>query len=359
MKKNISKISLALACIFLAFNASAQRPIWVVGHACNSEQCLIDALADGANGVEIDINSDPAHCRTDWSINHDSGYLSSTVRDSRNKSEGREGTKRKYVSLEEYLNFADMDKIAFLWLDIKTPEGENGIRLVEHIHDILNKRYHVYDEKGNFQHNRVPFSIFYNFYHQDQLTINFDGLPAYYWYNKNLWENEALGLGREGSTNYKYSTAELKDLRNNIFDRMLRERHMMTNGYGWPYGPPFSWRSNISESLIQARKWRDSGEYCMRTGTWTMERGWHGVQMTIAEDISYHHSWQSECDVILIECRNEFFPAQAGLPGFNCTSLKDFVDCFLKPNGSWSSYNQGRIRLARPLTDKYPDRCFR
>ena len=110
MKKNILKILSALACIFLAFNASAQRPIWVVGHACNSQKCLADAIADGGNGVEIDINSNADSCRTAWSVNHDGGYLSLSVRNSKNDSQRRYGeySDMRYVSLEEYLNFPDM-----------------------------------------------------------------------------------------------------------------------------------------------------------------------------------------------------------------------------------------------------------
>lgn len=358
MKKNILKILSALACIFLAFNASAQRPIWVVGHACNSQKCLADAIADGGNGVEIDINSNADSCRTDWSVNHDGGYLSLSDRNSKNDSQRRYGeySDMRYVSLEEYLNFPDMDKIAFLWLDLKTPEY--APQLVKHVHDILLRRY------GS--PNKVPFSILYGFYYQNQLTAlaldeetgqNIVGLE---WYKKYLWENEGLGLAREGSITYKYWTAKLDDLKA-FYEKYNFPigKHVMTNGYGFPYAPPFSWKSWISTSLIQARKWRDSGQYCVRTGTWSMAKPWHGVQMTIAEDISYHHSWQSECDLILIECRNEFALTKVFPLTFQSGSLKGFVEHFLMPNGKWQSYNKGRCRLARPLTDPNPDKFYK
>lgn len=355
MKKNILLKTLAVfACMFSVLNANAARPIWLVGHACNSEQCLIDALADGANGVEIDVNSNVDNCRVDWSINHDSGYFSPEARKAKNTSEGRTGT-RRYVSLEEYLNFAAMDKIAFLWLDIKTPDNNTVIGLVEHIHKILDKRYGDGTDYSSL--GKVPYSIFFNFYHQDQLTVEYEGLSALKWYASRLRPNEALGLGREGSTNYKYSTETLENLEK-VFADFPKEKHMMTNGYGWPYGPPYSWRSQISESLIKAKEWRDAGRYCHRTGTWTMEQPRHGLQVIISGDISYHTSWLCECDVVLMECRNEFFPAMSGLPGFNRNSLHDFVEWFFK-EGCWRDYNNGRYYLARPLTSPDGDVCFR
>lgn len=358
MKKYIISISSAFACIFLAFNANAQsnaaRPIWVLGHACNSEQCLIDALADGANGIEIDVHSDDAHKNTDWSVNHggkkkigyvweSEGYIPVDVRASRNKSEGREGKKTKWVSLEEYLNFADMDKIAFLWLDIKT--NDYATELVEHVHKILEKRFNGKDN--------IPFSILYGLYDKKYLTINVKdnatgtSIAALEWYKKYLWPNEGIGLAREGSTRMTYYTATLTDLKK-IYDKYQFPvgKHIMTNGFGWPYFPCFFWKSQISNTLIEAKELRNSGQYCVRTGTWTMERPWHGVQMVISQSDSKYWSYRSECDLILIECRNEFFPAENNLPGFNKNSLRDYVKWFFSPNGCWWKYNNGNYRRA-------------
>ena len=60
-----------------------------------------------------------------------------------------------------------------------------------------------------------------------------------------------------------------------------------------------------------------------------------------------------------MECRNEFFPAMSGLPGFNRNSLHDFVEWFFKEGGDWwRDYNNGRYYLARPLTSPDGDVCF-
>ena len=83
MKRNFLKIYTALICLCISICSTAQpgsaRPVWVVAHACNSPQCLFDALEDGANGVEIDIATSTDYCEYGadafWSVAHD-GFVS-------------------------------------------------------------------------------------------------------------------------------------------------------------------------------------------------------------------------------------------------------------------------------------------
>ena len=68
MKSNFLRIYTALICLCISFYSNAQsgssaRPVWVVAHACNSPQCLFDALEDGANGVEIDVATSTDYCK--------------------------------------------------------------------------------------------------------------------------------------------------------------------------------------------------------------------------------------------------------------------------------------------------------
>ncbi|MBQ0085535.1 MAG: hypothetical protein KBS65_04760 [Prevotella sp.] len=352
MKKNFFRICIVLVCLSCTFNASAKnsqtgRPVWVLAHACNSHQSLMDALEDGANGVEIDIHSNDENKYIDWSVNHGmkfpykEEYLDPVTRKARNEAEHRTNTNKCYVSLEEYLKFPEMEEISVLWLDIKNQNIED---IVIYVHSVLEKIYKDPSE--------IPYSIIYGKYYVEDLFHQMssptgESCCAIEWLRDNLWENEGTGLSREGSLNFTYSTLSLDDLQKK-FDQynFPKEQHLMTNGFGWPYFPVFYRGSEVHNTLIDAKERKESGTYCGRTGAWSMEQAHHGLQMLCSMEDCEEMSYDTECDLILIEGRNEFFPALIGLPGFDSESLRNFTSWFFDTDGYWYEYNNGNYRLA-------------
>lgn len=336
MKSRILRFCLVLVYTFFAIDANAQRPVWVVGHACNSHQCLIDALADGGCGVEIDLHTDEANKNKDWSVNHGlkfpyvETYLSEAERKSRNNKQGRIGTTTEYVSLEQYLRFPEMNKLSILWLDVKT--GEYLVELVKHVHAVLKEVY----PDGN-----IPYSIIYGVYTIDVLNAPIPGTSDLVidWLRDNLWEKEGINLAYEGKDkNQKNGLGsgffeEIEDLMTS--HRFPISKHFMTCGFGASYFV-FSW-SVEPKNIIAAKNLRSQGRYCSKIGFWTcasysdaiwfIEPKWKGIQ--------------TECDLVLVECRNEF-----AAPGHK-TALSKLVEYFFNSNGCYyNKYNGGRTRIA-------------
>ncbi len=46
------------------------RPVWIVAHMCNSPRYILDALANGANGVECDIECEQAGGGFAFEVHH-------------------------------------------------------------------------------------------------------------------------------------------------------------------------------------------------------------------------------------------------------------------------------------------------
>lgn len=331
MKRNSIFICVALICLFASFSANAQRPVWVVGHACNSHLALMNAVRDGASGVEIDIHTIFEHADNDWSVNHGSDtekYLNPTERETQNHIQERTGL-RRYVSLKEYLNFEEMDKINILWLDVKTENCGKG--LVKYVHEILLERYHSID--------KVPFSIIYGFYGRMDFSPNFVDLSSL------LWENEGISLAYEGKDyGKKWRSGSFDD----IEDYMKKgwnlpiEQHFMTCGFGW--GQSVTKNSIEPQCIRQAREKMLKDQYCSRVGFWTCGISYHGLQLVCAKE-DYHDSYETECDLILIECDSDFFPLK--FPGFDRWALQNFINRFLKEDGDWyRNNNKGHYRLA-------------
>lgn len=354
---------MTLACLLLSFGVAAQscpsaRPIWVVAHACNSPQCLLDALEDGANGVEIDVATSTDFCKYGakpfWSVAHD-GFVSPEEMEIYNLAPERiANPNTRYVSLEEYLMLPEMDELSILWLDVKGAGEYFAIDvLVQHVHEVLEKRYGR-DKYGNVD---VPYSIIYGAYGLDALEqrkIHFrseddETNPPMVidWLKDNLWENEGTGLAREGSTMFKYAAGTLESLEKFFVDEhdFPKEKHLMTNGFGWPYWPVFTKHSEVTGSLIEAKDLVKQNRYCVKTGTWSMELPHHGLQVICSED-DYDDSYKTECDLVLIECRNEFFPASAVPFLYSHEALKKFTNRFFKENGAYYKYNKGKYRIA-------------
>lgn len=363
MKKNFLRIYTALICLCFPFYSNAQncpsaRPVWVVAHACNSPQCLLDALEDGANGIEIDVATSTDYCKYGaeafWSVAHD-GFVSPEQMEIYNRDPERViNPNTRYVSLEEYLNLPEMDELSILWLDVKGAGKYFAIDvLVQHVHEVLEARYGR-DEYGNVD---VPYSIIYGAYGLDameQRKIHFrpgddETNPPMVidWLRDNLWENEGTGLAREGSTMFTYAAGTLDSLEEFFVDEhdFPKEKHLMTNGFGWPYWPVFTRDSELTESLIEAKGLVEQDRYCVRTGTWSMELPHHGLQVICSED-DYKGSYKTECDLLLIECRNEFFPASIVPFLYSHDALKNYVNRFFKENGAYYKYNNGKYRIA-------------
>lgn len=338
MKRNSIFIYVALICLFASFSANAQRPVWVVGHACNSHLALMNAVRDGASGVEIDVQSDINHEDTDWSVNHglkNEHYLDPTERERKNNIEERTGL-RRYVSLKEYLNFEEMDKINILWLDVKTdnpalPSTGSGQHLIKYVHEILLERY------GSKE--KVPFSIIYGIYH----VLDIVGYKADI--SSMLWENEGVSLAFEGkesgggghSGSFNAIENWMKDYHVTI------EQHFMTCGFGW--GQSVTKKSIEPQCIRQAREKMLKDQYCSRVGFWTCGCSYHGLQLVCAKE-DYHDSYETECDLILIECDSEFFPLK--FPGFDRWALQNFINRFFKEDGDWyRNTNKGHYRLAK------------
>lgn len=330
MKRNSIFIYVALICLFASFSANAQRPVWVVAHACNSHQCLINAVRDGASGVEIDIHTIFEHADNDWSVNHGSKnekYLDPTEREKRNKSEDRTGI-RRYVSLKEYLNFEEMDKINILWLDVKTANCGKG--LVKYVHEILLERYHSID--------KVPFSIIYGFYGRMDYCVYITDIGS------QLWSNEGISLAYEGKTGNEWSSGTFGDIEDwmNKYNLPI-EQHFMTCGFG--PGVFVNPDSIEPQCIKQAREKMLKDQYCSRVGFWTCTQDVHGLNFVCAkDDYGYSDSYGTECDLVLMECDTEFYPLN--FPGFNRWTLQNFINKFFKENGAWYKFNRGDYRLA-------------
>lgn len=323
MKKNLVKVCLVLICTaFITVSAMAEaRPIWVVAHACNSHKSLQNAIEDGACGVEIDVNTNKNNYKTSWSVNHDLGYQASGL------------------SLEEYLNYPEMDKLSILFLDVKNDDKDFNYptELVNYVHRILEKRY----GKGN----RPPYAIIYAYYKQFILDIQVpvkdeDGrtkmITTLEWLKNNLWENEGMNLAWEckESTRFNFSgyIDDIMQQMNNV--GFPAYRHFMTHGYF-----ESKWTSANGEnvkSTLYAQQLRAEGKYCSRVGFWTCTR-YKDAKWFIDPAINERNVL---CDLVLVECRNDFILGDS-------KALKELTSIYFDPNGKdYKKYNKGRFRVA-------------
>lgn len=337
MKNNLIKICAILFCsAFLSIDAMAEaRPVWVVGHACNSHRCLQDMLADGGCGVEIDVNSDIKHRFTDWSINHDGGYVNDSTRASWNT---RRDALDHYASLEEYLNFAEMDNISILWLDVKT--GDYVVELMQHVHKILEKKY-----KGK---NKQPYSIIYGLYKIDHLeTPITPNCLAVDMLRDSLWDKEGINFAWEGKArNRKYGSGTLDDIGKVLSNHNFPpHKHFMASG--WFNSTTVTRGGQEVTAIKAARKLRKEKKYCSRVGFWSCGYYSHAIW-------ALSPAWTKgvvdiACDLVLVECRNEFkWPDDH-------RSLKKLVDNYFKTDGYYyKTYNGDRDRIAKQ-TDKFYD----
>lgn len=355
MKKIISRIALVLAGICLTLNAIAQssenpRRIWVVAHACNCHKWLQTALEDGASGVEIDVNCayniNPTASSVDFSVyhGHAGGYCSPEYRARQNR--GIKDPLKYYVSLEEYLKFDEMNKINILWLDAKCEEPGQVYHLVREVHRVLLIRYGSKEE--------VPFSIIYGFYKMRTLRGNignyslaYPSTPLIDWLRDNLWENEGINLACEGPCGPCKTSETLEQLKDFFNEHNFpKGKHFASQGSG---GPNYlCLTQNMINTLIKLKEWRNQGKYCVRTGAWSLSTDLYGRFM-VPNKRDYPSSWETECDLVLMEAQNDFklpsiFPAD-----YDHYALQKFVRRFMRPGGQYSyysEYNRGHYVLA-------------
>ncbi|MCQ2153984.1 MAG: hypothetical protein MJY44_05395 [Bacteroidales bacterium] len=338
MKNNAIKICAILFCTaFLSIDAMAEpRPVWVVGHACNSHRCLQDMIKDGGCGVEIDIHSDIQHKFTEWSVNHGGGFLNKATRDSRNNA--RDNDLDYYVTLEEYLDFAEMKDISILWLDVKT--GEYVAELMQHVHKILEKKY-----KGK---NKQPYSIIYGLYKAEHLetpiTPNYTAIDML---RDSLWEKEGINLAFEGKARtQKYGSGTLDDIGKVLSDHNFPPyKHFMS--CGWFNSTTVNRYTVEVKSIKAARKLRKENKYCSRVGFWSC--GYYSHAIWAISPAWTDGAVDIACDLVLVECRNEFMWPD------DQYSLKKLVNYYFKKEGCYyKKYNNDRDRIAKQ-TDKFYD----
>lgn len=352
MKKYSISIIIIVLSLFGAYTANAQeesttgRPIWVLGHAANSHGSLVRALADGANGVEIDLHTDNYNCINfkDWSVQHD-GYYNKKDRAKENE---HLNPMDQYVSLEEYLNFPEIDQISLLWLDIKT--AYLAPYLIDIVHTTLKNRY------GD---KPVPFSIIYGFYNINELNTVFryygeeKNQRIIYWCKELLWENEGINLAYEGTyhdVNWSGTREQIQNLLNE--SGFPIEKHFMTNGLatgGLVFQSTWRW-----QYIIDSKEDMKNDKYCARVGFWCCTQGYHGVQAVLSKKDDPKGGMvrkNTECDVVLMECRNNFAPGEL-VPFWSQDALRDFVENFFFKHGNWYGFNNGHYRRAKQ-SDKF------
>lgn len=353
MKKYSTIIISLVLSLFGAYTANAQeesttgRPIWVLGHAANSFRCLENVMADGGTGVEIDVNgcegSGPGS-GYEWSINHDGGFIGwSTMHRYRmdiDKKNPIDGWKDYYVTINEYLTWDIWDKphnISLIWLDIKTAAYAKD--LVESVHEILENKYRKREE--------IPFSIVYGFYEYTDIE------PIIGWLRYNLWENEGINLAYEGTEGKHGSGTRVQIADMLCYNDFPIEKHFMTDGLAPGCG--FTRRTERWQHIIDSRKNMIDDNYCARIGHWTCVTGFQGVECVISEkddpNKEIRRADPLECDVVLMECRNDFAPADY-VPTWDHLALQKFVKGFFYTDGEYYKFNNGHYRRAKQ-SDKF------
>ena len=140
--RSIMAIAAAVVSVVFAAPARAQspRPVWVLAHMCNSPTYIQDALANGANGVECDIECEQAGVGFTFQVHH--GYAGPGY-------DPAKGNAR--TPLDAYLKAVHDQSLAhpgyvFQYFDCKIPNGLSddvlarmGAELVRQI------RAHLYD----------------------------------------------------------------------------------------------------------------------------------------------------------------------------------------------------------------------
>lgn len=283
--------SILAVLLFSSICLNAQKPIWLVGHRCNSQASLAAVLEDGGNGVEIDVRS--CNGGAFWCVDHGVSWAESSC-------DGK-----KHLSLKQYLALPELrnERFCLLWIDCKHPYLKE---LVEYVHANIPE-----DIKGKFA---IAYSRYdlkdINYYVRDNNGYQVHILD---WLKANLWENEGLSLGWE--RNFVGFKA-LLDQHNFPY-----EKHFFTDGAF--HSKQITKNSRWAVSLRQAAAFRDAKQFCCRVGMWTASTAFDAYWFF---DPKYANM---TCDVVMAECRKT-----AGLVPFiaSHTALKYCKLNFLDKN---------------------------
>lgn len=280
--------SILTVLLFSTLCVNAQRPVWLVGHRCNSQKSLQEVLVDGGNGVEIDVRT-PNEGKF-WCVDH--GYTwSQTSCDGVN-----------HLSLAQYLALPELknEQFCLLWIDCKHSYVKE---LVEYVH-------------ANIPANiKGKFAIAYCRYNLSDLDYYVTDASGYHmhilqWLKENLWPNEGIGLAWERASNIAFK---------NLLDQhsFPYEKHFFTDGT-W-HSKKVTYGSRWAQSLRLASSYRDAKNFCSRVGFWSASTAYDAYWFF---DRSYGNT---NCDVVLAECRETVH-----IPFCSPTALKyckqDYLD---------------------------------
>lgn len=262
----IIRSSILAVLLFGSICLNAQKPIWLVGHRCNSQASLAAVLEDGGNGVEIDVRT--PNNGAFWCVDHDYSWAESSC-------DGK-----KHLSLKQYLELPELKygQFCLLWIDCKHQYLKE---LVEYVHANIPE-----DIKGTFAiaYSRYALSDI-NYYVFDN---NGNAMHILDWLKANLWENEGLSLGWERAQNAAFK--ELLDKHD-----FPREKHFFTDGAF--HSKQITKNSRWAISLRKAAEYRDAKQFCCRVGMWTASTAYDAYWFF---DPKYANM---TCDVVMAECR--------------------------------------------------------
>lgn len=323
--KRFFYLNIMILFLCLCTDANAQtRPVWVIGHAANSHAILQSAMNDGANGVEIDVQTYDGKF---WNVSHD-------YRLSREELEMPKWKNDGYVSLETYLNFPELkkDNFCFLYLDIKHSDVGYIKELVEFVHKIVGVN--------------TPYVIVYAVYYNEQLDKTVidekTGKQVHLltWLKENLAPNEGINVG------WETPPSSDDEYQKNLFvqKNFPPSKHLFSYGY---------WNSTVITKLWArvgylktAREYREKGKFCSRVCYWTALKPWDAWWFL---DKSASSNGKTDCDMVMVECHNDItVPAWS-----DKSALEKLIKGYFKTDGEeYKKYNNGKLRLAN-RADKF------
>ncbi|MBQ0081304.1 MAG: hypothetical protein KBS95_07165 [Alistipes sp.] len=324
MKRKICFNAILIFLCLCTINAKAERAVWVIGHAANSNAILKSALSDGANGVEIDVRTKDGKF---WNVSHDYNLSPQELEDPKWKNRG-------YVSLETYLKFPELmnDKFCLLYLDIKHSKVGYIKELVEFVHRVAGVN--------------TPYAIIYAVYYTEELNrLVYDEkkkqmVHLLTWLNENLAPNEGINVG------WETPPSNDKEYNANLFVQKAFQpsKHLFTYGY---------WNSTVITRhwkrvgyLKTAREYRDKGKFCSRVGFWTALKTWDAWWFL---DKYASNNGKTDCDMVMVECHNDVVMP----PWSKKDALANLIKDYFNPSAKeYQTYNKGKLRLAN-RNDKF------
>ncbi len=295
-KNNLFRIGLITIFIIMAECVTAQKPVWVVGHRCNSVKAIRAMLEDGGNGVEMDVRTD--NKGQHWCVDHDYCW----------SEENCDGYNR--LSLKQYLALPELkdERFCLLWIDCK--HGEYVKELVEYVHKYIPKD--------------ANFAISYSLYKLKEVDRMVDGVHLLDWLRDNLRDNEGISLG---------------------WVEKIDEMDALFKAHKFPYYKHF-YQDGIFNSknikcgrdrqkcLARAGELRDQHQFCSRVGAWTAVTAYDAYWFL---DSQTAKSCTTNCDAVCVEGREIVHDWIFASPKALQNCIKEFIN---GPKGG------GRCRIA-------------